>query len=181
MKKQQHNRHDKTAMPIDIIPVMKGKKPWYQSTTLQGGIILICAIIAGKMGWVFEDGEKAQLEGIIKSVAELVGVIMVFWGRLKADTKLSVSAPKSGLPLLLVLAACVVLSGCVGTFESAVDPETGESPAMLGSATGVIGARTVAGVEFPPVLLPIGIGVGVWIVRAPNPEEPKFTDLNPTK
>ena len=67
---------------------MRGKKPWYRSTTIQGGIILAATILANRLGLNFGEGEKQLLTDIIISAGEIVGSIMVFWGRLKAKDQI---------------------------------------------------------------------------------------------
>ena len=69
---------------------MTGKKPWYQSTTIQGLILLVATIAAGKMDWNFGEGEKAIATDLIVAVGEIIGSVMVLWGRLKAKDQITI-------------------------------------------------------------------------------------------
>ena len=67
---------------------MRGKKPWYKSTTIQGGIILAATIAANRFNLNFGEEEKKLLVDILITGGEIVGSIMVFWGRLKAKEEI---------------------------------------------------------------------------------------------
>ena len=83
MKKRMIRRRTK-ASPIDLIPVMTGKKPFSQSKTLIGLAVLVAPILFSRFGMeVDEEGKKALAE-IIRTGGEVFGAVMVFYGRLKA-------------------------------------------------------------------------------------------------
>lgn len=68
---------------------MTGSKPWYESTTIQGIIILAFVIIAGKFDLQAGEGERSALREIIIQLGEVIGLAMAFIGRIKAREKVT--------------------------------------------------------------------------------------------
>lgn len=81
-KRQQHQRRRRhKAKPIDLIPVMTGKKPWYESKTVWGLLMVILPLLLGKFGLsVDTDGLEPALRALLTDVRELVGSALVVWG-----------------------------------------------------------------------------------------------------
>lgn len=71
-------------------------KPWYQSSTYQGLIVMLIGLGLGYLGFTGEEiaGLKGEMAQILGLVGNLVGTIMIAHGRNKAST--SIALTKSG-------------------------------------------------------------------------------------
>lgn len=67
---------------------MSGSKKWYLSKTLWGGIIILASTILSYFGYsVSETDAETFVDALLSSietVANLVGIILVIYGRIKA-------------------------------------------------------------------------------------------------
>ncbi len=63
---------------------MGQSKPWYQSKTIIGVILMVAGIAAGKFGYDLDDETKNQLAGIIATLGETFGAVLAVWGRVSA-------------------------------------------------------------------------------------------------
>ena len=62
-------------------PYMIGK-PFWQSRTIIGAVVVILAVALRHMGWEVDQG---KLSDDISAGLELLGAILAFYGRIKAD------------------------------------------------------------------------------------------------
>lgn len=67
---------------------MTGNKPWWKSTTIQG-LVAILIPIAAKYLKIDIAPEGAR--DLVTALFEGVGSILVVWGRVKANTQLSLT------------------------------------------------------------------------------------------
>ncbi|MBF0139809.1 MAG: hypothetical protein HQL74_05965 [Magnetococcales bacterium] len=67
------------------------EKHWYQSRTIWGAVILILSRFAPSLGLEVDPG---SLTDLANSAADLAGVSMVLYGRVKAERPIRLSAPK---------------------------------------------------------------------------------------
>jgi len=67
---------------------MNGAKKWYLSKTLWGGLMILVATILSYFGYSVEETEANTfidaLLSSVEAVANLVGIFLVFYGRIKA-------------------------------------------------------------------------------------------------
>jgi len=134
--------------PIDLIPVMNGTKPWYQSTTIIGLIVLVATIVLKRFG-IDASGEESALTAVAMGAGEIVGAIMVLIGRLKATKEIVIKPQVLGL--LLVALVMLPASGCSTIFET-----TGPADPAA-SARVEFGTRTVLGIVV------FGVGFGIFL------------------
>jgi hypothetical protein len=132
--------------PIDLIPAMNGTKPWYQSTTIIGLLVLVTTIILKRFG-IDASGEESALTTLLMGAGEIIGAVMVLIGRLKAKKEIVIKPEVLGL--ILVALIMIPASGC------SVVNETDEPDA---SARVEFGTRTVLG-----FVLFDWVGIGLFL------------------
>ena len=69
------------AQPIDLIRVMNGSKPWWQSTTIISAVVGLVNVLT--MALKLEVTE-AETQGIIQAIIAIVATAGVVRGRMKA-------------------------------------------------------------------------------------------------
>ena len=81
----------KNADKVDLIPVMRGTKPWWKSTTIQGLAVLVLSAILSRFGL---DPGESQSAALVTALMDAAGAVMVFVGRLKAEKKVTIIKPE---------------------------------------------------------------------------------------
>jgi hypothetical protein len=91
-------------------------KPWWQSRTIIGLILLVVGKALERAGFALDDGMRGELESWIIGGLDVVGGLLVLWGRVRAT---------KALTLLLVAAGvwAAVPSGLVAGDAVAAKPE----------------------------------------------------------
>lgn len=84
------SQRKKRAQPIDIITVMTGQKVWWQSTTIQGLVVLVLGFLADKVSWL----PVGDYGPVVEAVATAIGSVMVAIGRIKAEDKIVIRKPE---------------------------------------------------------------------------------------
>ena len=65
---------------------METTKAWYKSTTIQGDITVVLGLLIRVFDLPIITGE---IEAVVSAVLTVVGIVMVFVGRLKAKTAIA--------------------------------------------------------------------------------------------
>lgn len=108
-------------------------KSIFASKTLWGAVIMLVASVLKAFGIEIAD---AEVTNVSTNVAELVGFIMVVWGRFSARKDLNVT----GKPLVLLLAVCVcAFSACALKDKPAYEQAMALSDASLSSYEALYG------------------------------------------
>lgn len=100
-------------------------KNFLKSKTIIGTLIVVLSMLLPLFGVEFSAAEATTLTqkigAVIDASSEVIGVLLILWGRITADSKLTIGAGnRLNSPWWVsVLAATVFLAGCVGqaTFE----------------------------------------------------------------
>lgn len=105
-----------------------GGKPWYLSKTMWGGLIILISLIARQLGFEVSSGDEAwyteQTLSLAHLIAEGVGMVLVFWGRVTATKRVTLSGASK---LLMFATLGVALSGslaaCAATDQGRLDQQ----------------------------------------------------------
>lgn len=73
-------------------------KPWYASITIWGAVVAGAAIVLNAWGVPVSDDEQRQAAELLTHAGELVGLILVVWGRVRARHRLSAGPSGDGTP-----------------------------------------------------------------------------------
>ena len=60
-------------------------KPWWQSKTIVGAIVLLLSVLFAKVGL---DVKSETLQEVVQSVMTILGFVLVIIGRVKANKRL---------------------------------------------------------------------------------------------
>lgn len=82
-----------------------------KSLTIAAALLGILTVVKDWIGWNIS-GE--ELEQIVTHIVEIVSLILVIYGRLRANKPLSVNGAPRFIPLLML----VLLAGCAGDMDS---------------------------------------------------------------
>lgn len=69
---------------------MSDSKPWWQSRTLLGAFITLASAAAGANGLQVDSALQGDVMNTLTAAGSVAGAAISIWGRLKADSKLSV-------------------------------------------------------------------------------------------
>jgi uncharacterized membrane protein len=60
-------------------------KPWYQSGTIIGGLVMMVTFIFRQLGWTID---TQMITDVVTSLVATIGLIMVIVGRIRATKKI---------------------------------------------------------------------------------------------
>lgn len=101
---------------------MNGTKPWYTSLTVAGAAVVTLSLVILPLFGRQDVAEKVQAEqegilAILTKIGEVIGLILVVIGRLRATKELSITTP----PAILLLCFLPVLA--IGCSKVQMSPE----------------------------------------------------------
>jgi hypothetical protein len=79
-------RRNRRAEPVDIIPVMTGSKPWWQSKTIQSAAVGLLNVAFAVLGL---DASGEETKAIVVGIVGVIGTVGIILGRKNAKTTLT--------------------------------------------------------------------------------------------
>lgn len=79
-------RRSRKSRNFDLIPVMNGSKPWWESATITAAIVQFInfIVLVTKVEVTSE-----EVQGVVQGVLGLISTAVIVWGRNRADKRIT--------------------------------------------------------------------------------------------